>query len=71
MIRSDRLRCRSSDTLTTDDVRDIVRAQADERLAAAARLTAPAHADRAARLRAEAVVLLLEGDGTTADLAGG
>ncbi|CAL9284206.1 hypothetical protein [Streptomyces sp. SudanB182_2057] len=29
-----------------------------ERLEAAARLTAPAHADRAARLRAEAGVLL-------------
>ncbi|MFB9835812.1 hypothetical protein [Actinoallomurus acaciae] len=42
---------------------DIVRAEADERLAVASRLTAPAQADRAARLREEAAVLLrfLEG----------
>jgi uncharacterized protein YqeY len=37
---------------------DIVRAEAAERLEAADQLTAPAHADRAARLRAEAAVLL-------------
>lgn len=37
---------------------DVVRAEAAERLDVAARLTAPAHADRAARLRAEADVLL-------------
>jgi uncharacterized protein YqeY len=45
---------------------DIVRAEADERLAAASRLTAPAQADRATRLRAEAAVLLgfLDGSGT-------
>ncbi|MDT0342861.1 hypothetical protein [Streptomyces litchfieldiae] len=47
-------------------VADIVRAEADERLAAAAQLTAPAHADRATQLRAEAAVLLglLDGRGT-------
>ncbi|MHC3470915.1 GatB/YqeY domain-containing protein [Streptomyces sp. 7R007] len=39
-------------------VADVVRAEATERLAAAAQLTAPAHADQAARLRAEAAVLL-------------
>jgi hypothetical protein len=39
-------------------VADIVRAEAAERLDAAALLTAPAHADRGARLRAEAAVLL-------------
>ncbi|MFH8347496.1 hypothetical protein [Streptomyces sp. NPDC018045] len=44
--------------LSESGVTDIVRAEADERLAVAARLTAPAHADRAARLRAEAAVLL-------------
>ncbi|MFI8943652.1 hypothetical protein [Streptomyces syringium] len=45
---------------------DIVRAESDERLEAAAQLTAPAHADRAERLRAEAAVLLrfLDGPGT-------
>ncbi|MER5527551.1 hypothetical protein ABT075_23650 [Streptomyces sp. NPDC002677] len=37
---------------------DVVRAEAAERLEVAAQLTAPAHADRAARLRAEAAVLL-------------
>jgi uncharacterized protein YqeY len=44
---------------------DIVRAEAAERLDVAARLTAPAHAGRAARLRAEADVLLrlLDGHG--------
>ncbi|MGI5121763.1 GatB/YqeY domain-containing protein [Marinactinospora thermotolerans] len=36
----------------------IVRAEVAERLEAAARLSAPAHADRAARLREEAAVLL-------------
>ncbi|CAL9623412.1 hypothetical protein SUDANB2_05899 [Streptomyces sp. enrichment culture] len=40
------------------EVLDVVRAEADERLEAAARLTAPAHAARAERLRAEAQVLL-------------
>ncbi|MCD0484746.1 hypothetical protein LO771_20705 [Streptacidiphilus sp. ASG 303] len=47
------------------DVVDVVRAEAAERLEAAAGLTAPAHADRAARLRAEAAVLLhlLDGPG--------
>lgn len=46
---------------------DVVRAEADERLTAARQLTAPAHADRAARLRAEAAVLLrfLDGSGAT------
>ncbi|MBB6074732.1 hypothetical protein HNR57_000616 [Streptomyces paradoxus] len=42
---------------------DLVRAEAAERLEAAARLTAPAHADRAERLRAEAAVLLRFLDG--------
>ncbi|WP_328891118.1 hypothetical protein [Streptomyces sp. NBC_00316] len=37
---------------------DIVRAEATERLELAAQLTAPAHADRVTRLRAEAGVLL-------------
>ncbi|WP_190021490.1 GatB/YqeY domain-containing protein [Streptomyces hiroshimensis] len=37
---------------------DVVRAEATERLEVAAQLTAPAHADRAAQLRAEAAVLL-------------
>jgi uncharacterized protein YqeY len=51
--------------LTEGDVSDIVRAEIAERLAAAAQLTAPAHADRVARLRAEAAVLLrfLDGPG--------
>jgi uncharacterized protein len=46
-------------------VADIVRAEALERLEVAAQLTAPAHAGRAARLRAEAAVLLgfLDGHG--------
>ncbi|MET7682360.1 hypothetical protein [Streptomyces sp. NPDC005423] len=52
--------------LSEDDVVDVVRAEATERLEVAAQFTAPAHADRAARLRAEAAVLLrfLEGPGT-------
>ncbi|MFI0263090.1 hypothetical protein ACH4OW_29150 [Streptomyces sp. NPDC017056] len=51
--------------LSEREVVDIVRAEATERLDAAAQLTAPAHADRAARLRAEAAVLLrfLDGPG--------
>ncbi|MFI8164907.1 hypothetical protein ACIPM2_21625 [Streptomyces sp. NPDC086081] len=44
--------------LAEDEVLAVVRAEADERLEAAARLTAPAHAARAERLRAEARVLL-------------
>lgn len=44
--------------LSERSMADIVRAEADERLGAAAELTAPAHADRAERLRAEAAVLL-------------
>lgn len=44
-------------------VADIVRAEATERLDAAAQLTEPAHADRVARLRAEATVLLRLLDG--------
>ncbi|QIS74619.1 GatB/YqeY domain-containing protein [Streptomyces sp. DSM 40868] len=44
--------------LSERDVIEVVRAEAGERLDAAAQLTAPAHADRAARLRAEADVLL-------------
>ncbi|GCB50037.1 hypothetical protein [Streptomyces sp. NL15-2K] len=50
--------------LSERHVVDVVRAEAAERLEAAARLTA--HADRAARLRAEAAVLLrlLDGPGT-------
>lgn len=52
--------------LSERGVEDVVRAEAAERLSVAARLTAPAHADRAARLRAEAAVLLrfLDGPGT-------
>lgn len=44
---------------------EVVRAEADERLEVAAQLSAPAHADRAARLRAEAAVLMrfLDGPG--------
>ncbi|MFF8996794.1 hypothetical protein [Streptomyces achromogenes] len=49
--------------LSDRDVIDIVRAEAGERLDAAAQLTAPAQADRAARLRAEADVLLRFLDG--------
>jgi uncharacterized protein len=53
--------------LSEHSVADIVRAEATERLEIAAQLTAPAHADRAARLRAEAAVLLwfLDAPGTT------
>ncbi|MGK5545500.1 hypothetical protein ACSNOH_12310 [Streptomyces sp. URMC 127] len=43
--------------LSEDTVLEIVRAEVTERLQAAAQLTAPAHADRVARLRAEADVL--------------
>jgi uncharacterized protein YqeY len=52
--------------LSERSVVDIVRAEAAERLEVAERLTAPAYADRAARLRAEAAVLLrfLDGPGT-------
>lgn len=51
--------------LSEREVADIVRAEAAERLEAAAELTALAHADRADRLRAEAEVLLdlLDGRG--------
>ncbi|MEU6817509.1 hypothetical protein [Streptomyces sp. NPDC046860] len=44
--------------LSEGGVSEIVRAEAAERLDAAALLTAPAHAERVARLRAEAAVLL-------------
>lgn len=44
--------------LSERNVADIVRAEAAERLEAAAQLTALAHADRVDRLRAEAAVLL-------------
>ena len=44
--------------LTEQHVTAIVRAEADERLALAGQFTAPAQADRATRLRAEAAVLL-------------
>ncbi|MEU9444469.1 hypothetical protein AB0D42_27000 [Streptomyces sp. NPDC048304] len=44
--------------LSERSVAEVVRAEAAERLEVAARLTAPAHADRAAQLRAEAAVLL-------------
>ncbi|WRZ26716.1 GatB/YqeY domain-containing protein [Streptomyces phaeochromogenes] len=44
--------------LSERGVVDVVRAEAAERLEAAEQLTAPAHADRAARLRAEAALLL-------------
>ncbi|MFG2131919.1 hypothetical protein ACGFNV_29465 [Streptomyces sp. NPDC048751] len=50
--------------LSEAGVADIVRAEAAERLEAAALLTAPAHADRVERLRAEAAVLLRFLDGT-------
>jgi hypothetical protein len=51
--------------LSEGDVERIVRAEAGERLEVAAGLTAPAHAERAALLRAEAAVLLriLDGSG--------
>ncbi|MGX1850016.1 hypothetical protein [Streptomyces sp. NPDC055299] len=44
--------------LSECDVADIVRAEATERLDVAVQLTASAHADRVAQLRAEAAVLL-------------
>ncbi|MGW7821769.1 hypothetical protein ACWGLF_27410 [Streptomyces puniciscabiei] len=44
--------------LSEQHIADIVRAEADERLALAEQFTAPAQADRAAQLRAEAAVLL-------------
>ncbi|WP_405976881.1 hypothetical protein OG496_53710 [Streptomyces sp. NBC_00988] len=44
--------------LSEHSVVEIVKAEAAERLEAAAQLTAPAHAHRTARLRAEAAVLL-------------
>lgn len=52
--------------LSERGVVDIVRAEVTERLAVAAQLTAPAHADRAARLRTEAAVLqgFLDDSGT-------
>lgn len=55
--------------LSERGVVDIVRAEAAERLDVAAKLTAPAHTDRVARLRAEAAVLLgfLDGDGAYGD----
>ncbi|MFD4524030.1 hypothetical protein ACFWP7_08900 [Streptomyces sp. NPDC058470] len=43
--------------LSESDVVAVVRAEAAERLEVSAQLTAPAHADHAARLRAEAAVL--------------
>lgn len=51
--------------LSERSVVDVVYAEAAERLEVAAQLTAPAHADRAAQLRAEAAVLLrfLDGPG--------
>jgi uncharacterized protein len=52
--------------LSESDISDIVRAEAAERLDAADQLAAPAHADRVARLRAEAAVLLGFLDGRTA-----
>lgn len=52
--------------LSEDDMAEIVRAEAAERLELADRLTAPAHADQAARLRAEAAVLLGFLDGPAA-----
>ncbi|MFI9393446.1 hypothetical protein ACIG53_21510 [Streptomyces bauhiniae] len=53
--------------LSESDAADIVRAEAAERLDAAALLPTPAHADRVARLQAEAAVLLrfLDGHGTS------
>ncbi|OIJ68159.1 hypothetical protein [Streptomyces mangrovisoli] len=49
--------------LSEAEMTEIVRAEAAERIAVADRLTAPAHADRAAGLRAEAAVLLRLLDG--------
>ncbi|MEE4420713.1 hypothetical protein [Streptomyces bugieae] len=51
--------------LSEREVREIVRAEATERLEVAAQLTAPAHADRVAQLRAEAAVLLRFLDGAS------
>ncbi|MGW1620075.1 hypothetical protein [Streptomyces sp. NPDC002172] len=53
--------------LSEHDVVGVVRAEAAERLAAAAQLPSPAHADRAERLRAEAAVLLRFVDGSERD----
>ncbi|WP_055591130.1 hypothetical protein [Peterkaempfera griseoplana] len=52
--------------LSESAVAEIVRAEAAERLEAAAQLTSPVHADRVARLHAEAAVLfsLLDGPST-------
>ncbi|PTH90558.1 hypothetical protein C9J60_02510 [Streptomyces sp. A244] len=44
--------------LSEEEMADVVRAEVAERLEAAAHLTAPAHTDRAERLRTEAAVLL-------------
>jgi uncharacterized protein YqeY len=44
--------------LSEPAVAEVVRAEADERLEVAEQLTAPEHAERVARLRAEAAVLL-------------
>ncbi|MCE4941650.1 hypothetical protein LVX13_00645 [Streptomyces albulus] len=52
--------------LSDREVLDIVRAEAGERLDVTAQLTGPAQADRAARLRAEAAVLLRMVDGPDA-----
>ncbi|MFD4557712.1 hypothetical protein ACFWP5_25880 [Streptomyces sp. NPDC058469] len=52
--------------LSEHSVVEMVKAEAAERLDAAAQLTAPAHAQRAARLRAEADVLLHFLDGSDA-----
>lgn len=49
--------------LSECQIADLVRAEATERLGTAAQLTAPAHTDRAARLRAEAAMLLRFLDG--------
>ncbi|WP_190130344.1 hypothetical protein [Streptomyces mashuensis] len=49
--------------LSEEEVAVVVRAEAEERLVAAEQLAAPAHAERAARLRAEADVLLRLLDG--------
>jgi uncharacterized protein len=58
--------------LSESGVADVVRAEAAERLDVADQLTAPAHADRAARLCAEAAVLLrlLDGPGSAQGSAG-
>lgn len=55
--------------LSERSVADIVRAEAKERLDAAAELTAPVHADRATELRAEAAVLFRFLDGSGAGAA--